>query len=271
MNKKHTEAELVLLKLHKLFGDNLGIEVQPNNMKRGSNVYNDEIDQQYLNRSLINLGKKHNIKVVPACNSHYLNKEDSSTHDVLLAIGAHQPVFSNYRLKYNVPEFYLKSEEEIKTFFSRNYGEEFAQEICNNTQYFADLCEVPEWIDPKFSNPSGKELPVFPVKDEYDYNEFLNWLNNQSDEIKKLEEDKQYLRYRCEIELSNLKNINESNIQIYKDRLFEEIDVFEYHGFSSYMLVVADYIKWARDNNVAVGERQRLCRWIFSCLSFKNS
>lgn len=65
---KVDEAETSLLKLKEIFQDKLGIEIQPNNMKRGSNVYNDEIDQQFLNRRLIDLGKKHNIKIIPACN-----------------------------------------------------------------------------------------------------------------------------------------------------------------------------------------------------------
>ena len=249
MNKENEKAEEVLLKLKNIFKDNLAIEVQANNMKRNSNVYNDEIDQQFLNRSLINLGKKHSIKIVPTSNSHYLNKQDHDVHDALLAIGSHQTIYSNFRLKYNAPEFYLKSEEEVKSFFSRNYGEDFATEICNNTQYFADMCEYPDWIDPKYSNPSGKELPIYPVKDEKDYNLFLEWLKVQSEDIKQIDEDKQYLRYKCEIELNN-KFPNDS---IYRERLEKELDTIYYCGVSSYMLVVADYINWAKNNKVSVG------------------
>lgn len=249
MNKENEKAEEVLLKLKNIFEDNLAIEVQANNMKRNSNVYNDEIDQQFLNRSLINLGKKHSIKVVPTSNSHYLNKQDHDVHDALLAIGSHQTIYSNFRLKYNAPEFYLKSEEEVKSFFSRNYGEDFAAEICNNTQHFADMCEYPDWIDPKYSNPSGKELPIYPVKNEKDYNLFLEWLKTQSEDIKNIDEDKQYLRYKCEIELSN----KFPNDPIYRERLEKELDTIYYCGVSSYMLVVADYINWAKNNKVSVG------------------
>lgn len=254
MNRKLDEAESSILKLHSIFGDDLGLEVLPNNMKRGANYYTDEIDQQFINKQLINFGKKHNIKVVAACNSHYINKEDHETHDVLLAIGSHQPVYSNFRIKYNVPEFYLKSGDEVKAFFTRNYGEEFAQELCDNSIYFANLCEVTEWIDPKFTNPSGKELPIFPVKDQDDYNEFINWISLQEENIKSLDEDKQYLRFWCDKFFeSRVKNLSEVDLKIYKDRLDEEFDVLEFHGFSSYMLIVADYIFWARKNGIAVG------------------
>ena len=255
MNHKTDEAEQTLVRLHAIFGDNLGIEVQPNNMKRGSNIYNDEIDQNFLNRQLINLGKKLNIRVVAACNAHYLKKEDHDTHDVFLAIGSHQPVYSNYRLKYPVPDFYLKTGEEVKAFFTRNYGEETAQSLCNNSLYFANLCEVPQWIDPKFSNPTGKELPVFPVKDETDYPEFIEWISRQSADLQKLEEDKLFLRYRCEkLFDSRVKNLTPEQRTQYFVRIDEELDVLEYHGFSSYMLIVADFIEWARAQEIAVGE-----------------
>jgi DNA polymerase-3 subunit alpha len=256
MNKKFDEASKTLLKLKSIFGDNLGLEVQPNNMKRGQNIFNDEIDQQFLNRRLIDLGKEHGIKIVPACNAHYLKKEDSATHDVFLAIGSHQPVYSNYRLRYPVSDFYLKTGEEVEVFFARNYGEDFAKEICSNTIYFADMCEVPDWIDPKFSNPSGKELPIFPVKDEKCYSNFLEWLSSQAKEIYgTLGEDKSYLRYRCENAFeSRIKGLTPENRKQYEDRLLEELGVIEFHDFSSYMLIVADFIDWARNNGIPVGD-----------------
>jgi DNA polymerase-3 subunit alpha len=255
MNHKTDEAEQTLLRLQKIFGVNLGIEVQPNNMKRGSNIYNNEIDQNFLNRQLINLGKKHNIRVVPACNAHYLTKEEAETHDVFLAIGSHQPVFSNYRLKYPVPDFYLKTGDEVKAFFTRNYGEEYAQQLCDNSVYFANLCEIPQWIDPKFSNPTGKELPVFPIKDEPDYNNFLCWSSKQSPEVQKLEKDKQFLRYRVQTNFDAYSlDFTPEQVEQYRKRIDEELDVLEFHGFSSYMLIVADFIEWARKHDIAVGE-----------------
>lgn len=250
MDKRFDEAESTLLKLKDLFGDNLGLEVQPNNMRRGSNIYNNEIDQKFFNYKAIEFGKKHNIKVVPACNSHYVNKEDHDVHDVLLSIGSHQPVYSTYRLRYPVSDFYLKSAEEVKSFFARNYGDSYSEQICENSLYFADLCEIPEWIDPKYSNPSGKELPQFPVKDQADYNNFIEWTKQQSEDIKSLNEDKLYLRYVCNKNFgSRIKDVEESKLKEYYDRIEEELSVLEFHDFSSYMLIVADYIEWGRKNS----------------------
>ncbi|HWZ23098.1 MAG TPA: PHP domain-containing protein, partial [Cytophagaceae bacterium] len=155
MTKKSDEAEVALKKLMGIFGDDLGLEIQANALKRGSNLYNDIIEQATVNRWLINLGKKHNVRVVATTNSHYIKKEDHETHDMLLAIGSHQPTYSNFRLRYDCPDFYMKTGDEVKTFFERNFGSDYAEEVCANTIYFADKCEEPLWIDPKYSNPSG--------------------------------------------------------------------------------------------------------------------
>jgi DNA polymerase-3 subunit alpha len=256
MNGKIDEAEQSLLRLKNIFGDNLGIEIQPNNMKREANIYNDEIDQQFLNRKLIDLGKKHNIRVVAACNAHYLLKEEHEIHDVLLSIGSHQPIYSTYRLRYPVSEFYLKSGDEVKIFFERNY--ENAEQFCENSIYFSNLCEEPDWIDPKFSNPSGKELPYFPVKDDESYEDFKKWLCNQNDYIKNLSEDKSFLRYKVEISFFK-QNIEEDKIEQYKERIIKEFDVLEHLDLSSYMLITADFLDFARKNGISVGPGRGSC------------
>ena len=196
--KNFNDAEIDTKRLIEIFGiDNLGIEVQPNALNRPTTLYYNSINQIFTNYHLIKLAEKFNLRVVPTTNSLYLHKEDANIHDVLLAIGAMQPVYSNARLKYNVPDFYMKSGEEIKVFFARNFGEEFANEICNNTIYFADKSENPIWIDPTYSNAGSKELPVFDVKNVNDYDSFQEWLSKQSDKIKKISEDAAYLRFRC--------------------------------------------------------------------------
>jgi len=173
----------------------------------------------------------------------------------LLAIGAMQPTYSNARLRYAVPDFYLKSYEEVRSFFARNFGDKFAEEICANTLYFADKCEIPEWIDPKYSNPNGKELPVFPVKEVADYTQFQEWLNEQTVNIQSLAEDSAYLRYKCyQVFNSKIKNrVSLIKEREYIERIEEELSVLDFQGFSSYMLIVADYIDWARKKGIGIG------------------
>jgi len=254
MKQNFDRATEATLRLKKIFGDDLGLEVQPNSMKRNANLHHDSLDQDLVNRQIIKLAKTHNIRIVATTNTHYAKKEESKVHDALLTIGSHQSIFSDFRVKYPVPEFYLKTGDEVKSFFERLFPDD-ADAICENSIYFADKCEIPDWIDPKFSNPSGKELPIFPVKDEPVYLNFLEWLKewekDNSEHDKNLEEDKLYLRYVCERELKA--KISEDKMAQYRERLDEEIDVMEFHGFSSYMLIVADYINWARKNDIPVG------------------
>ena len=144
----------------------------------------------------------------------------------------------------------MKTGEEVRVFFERNHKEK-ASEFVANSIYFADKCEIQEHIDPKFSNPSGKELPVFPCKDEADYSDFLEWQKTRAKKITELDEDKQFLRFRCERVF--LDKAPTGKVPEYRARLEEELDVLYYCGISSYMLIVADYVAWARKNGISVG------------------
>lgn len=245
-NRKSDKAKEQAKRLKDIFGDNLALEIQPHNMRRNLTPYNDYEDQALVNRQLIKFGNELDIKVICTSNTHYLTKDDHEAHDVMLAIGSGQQVKSQARLKYD-NEFYLRSREEMEQFFSRLYKEK-AQDFCDNTLYFSSLCEQPDWIDPKFTNPSGKELPEFQVNQEPNYEIFSRELDKYSAE---LSEDQKYLRWLCDQNFA--KKVPAGKEQEYRDRLQEEFDVIEYHNFSSYMLIVADYVQFARKNNIPVG------------------
>lgn len=254
MSKKFDEAEIALDKLVKIFGrDNLGLEVQANTLKRNANYYHDAIEQTFVNHQIIKLAKKYDLRAVATTNAHYIKKEDADVHNVLLAIGSHQPIYSNFRLKYDCPDFYIKTGDEVKSFFERSY-KDYASTLCENSVFFANLCEEPKWIDPKFSNASGKELPEFPVKDEPDYQEFLTWVDANIPHLKHLEQDKLFLRFRCEkyFETRVANRVDPKLLPEYHARIEEELEVFEFHGFSSYMLIVADFIEFGRSQNVPI-------------------
>jgi len=263
-NRNFEEANNVVEKLINIFGkDNLGLEVQTHTLSRSQNQYHDKFDQRLINHYIIKtLAPKYGLKIIPTTNSHYINKDDAQTHDVLLAIGAKQPVFSGNRLKYSdQSEFYVKSYEEVRDFFGRNYnkefGENFAESLCQNTIDFANMCEQPEWVNPKFTNPSGKELADFPVEKAEDYKDYLNWVINQNQDVQNLAMDKSYLRYKCEIGLKN--KCPKGKEKEYQERLDEELDVIEFQGLSSYMLIVADYLEWARKNGISIGPGRGSC------------
>lgn len=252
MNDDLPQAKAVAKRLWDIFGDNFALELQPNDLKRRETPYGGAVDQNLINRQLRKIGIELGCRCVVATGSLYSIKEEHRAHDVLLAIGSGQPLRSQSRITYNVNDFYLKSAEEAESYFTRHasyWGEDFIKSLFDNSKYFDELCEQPDWIDPKFSNPSGKELPEFPVKDQKDYDDFLKWKENYY--AKDLAEDVLYFRYKCEIGFA--KKVPLGSESEYRERLKEELDVLEYHGFSSYMLIVADYIEYAKNNGILVG------------------
>lgn len=254
--KKFEEAENNAARLKTIFGDNLGIELQAHALKRVNNAYSGEIDQQFTNDRLKEIADKLDIRCVVTTDAHYLTPDQNKSHDVLLAIASGNPVDSGSRLRYQgtngiLSDFYVKSGDEVFAKLERQYGRKdpgFARKCIDNTKYFADLCETPEWVDPKFSNPTGKELPEFPVQDQYDYREFKEWLKTNN-KYSSLEEDKSYLRYRCEIALEK----EFPNNSQYRDRLEVELDVLYYCGVSSYMLLVFDIIDMCKRTGIPHG------------------
>lgn len=249
--RKIDEAKKQALRLKSIFGDSLALEVQPHSMRRTANLYKDYEDQKFTNYQLIKMGDELGIKVIVATDAHYMLPEEHEAHDVMLAISSGQPIFSGNRLKYTA-NFHVQSREEVKNSLVNILGEykNRADEFCNNTLFFSAMCEEPDWIDPKYSNPSGKELPEFPVKDQEDYFEFKAWSELHS-EFKGQQEDVVYLRYWAYKEFDKMTPLDKRDE--YWARLMEEFEVIEYHGFSSYMLIVADYIDWCRKNKIRVG------------------
>lgn len=248
--KKYDKAFENAQRLKNIFGDDFAIELQAYALKRVNTSYSGEIDQISTNKRLREIAEKLDIKCIVSTNAHYVYAEQHEAHDVLLAVAAGQPVNSGSRLKYENAQLHIRSEEDIYNKLSRiSYDKDFAKKCIENTKYFADKCEFPDWIDPKHSNPSGKELPEFPVKDQDDYSEFIKW--NETNYINGKNEDEMYLRYRCYIGL--ISKVPESDIPKYQERLDIEFEVIEKHGFSSYMLIVMDYLEFARKNNILIG------------------
>lgn len=252
--RKIDEAKTQAARLKNIFGDSLAIEIQPHGMRRVANLYKDYEDQKFTNYQLIKIGDELGIKVIVATDAHYLMPEDHDAHDVVLAMSAGQPITSGNRLKYS-SEFYVKSREEIKNILTQILGSyrDRADEFCDNTLYFAAMCEEPDWIDPKFHRPPNVnwELPTFPVKDQPDYLEFDKWCNSKNVSF---DEDDAYLRFCCEKEFDKyFPNLSESDRKIYQDRVEKELDILEYKNLSSYMLIVADYVGWAKREGIPVG------------------
>jgi DNA polymerase III subunit alpha len=217
-----------------IFNDRFFLELQPHALhavqKNGK-----EVNQQKLNESLLKISSDYDIPYVITCDAHYRDKEHAKYHDFMLAIKDKKAVDDPDRFRYGVQDMYLKTGEEIIDFF----GPKIAQVGMGNSIKIMQSCREPHYIA-----PSGPKLPTFPVQKQEDYDDFLEWKKKLGSTIP---EDKAYLRFKCiEGFKENLSHLPAEDKEMYWDRVKVELGVLEDQNFSSYMLIVADYINWAK-------------------------
>lgn len=173
--------------------------------------------QKSLNQFLFDLGKKLNIQMVATNDAHYTHKSDARSQDVLMCIQMQKSINDANRLKFPSDEFYLKNGEEMSSLFSDH------PEVISNTVEIAERCNVK--ID--FGNHL---LPQFPVPEG--------------------ESDRSFLRKLCEEFFA--KKYPEAT-EVHKERLEHELKTIEDMGFSSYFLIVWDFVRFAKENSIPVG------------------
>ena len=205
------------LELQQVFGDRLYFEIQENGID----------EQKVANKGLIRLGDELGIKLVATNDCHYLNRDESYAHEVLLCIQTGKTITDPKRFRFSTDELYFKSPEEMARQFS------YCPEALANTLEVADRCN----LELTFGE---HHFPIFPVPE----NESLETLFEKS----------------CwdglETRLDHLREIRKVSPELeqqYRDRLTMEIGVIQEMGFSGYFLIVADFINWAKSKKIPVG------------------
>lgn len=225
-----------------IYGDRFFIELQPHLLKDG------DIDQDMVNKKLLSIAEKFGIPYIVTNDTHYLTKQSERYHDVLLALKDKKELNDPTRHRYGIDEFYVKDSDEIYAFMASRYGKDVADAALENTVKISEMCEPPNYLETK-----GNHLPIFPVAESSDYAEFLEW----KQKVKlpaSLPEDAGYMRFRCVRGFQRrFSQMSDEQIDDRMKRLQKELKIIEKNKFSSYMLVVADFINWARENRILVG------------------
>ncbi|KKN37894.1 hypothetical protein LCGC14_0759030, partial [marine sediment metagenome] len=256
----YVEALKIANRFKTIFGDDLYLEMQPHDLKvyqrvrKTGEVENDAhgdpiviVDQPYLNRKLVQMSEELDIPLVATCDVHYLNKEDAEIHDMLMAINEKRPLSDTTRHRYEVEEFYMKTGGEVVSYFTEKFNRKLAIEICNNTVEIANKCEDSSYID-----SSEIRFPKFDTESEGDYPEFLEWNKKQKHNGKK--EDQAFMRFRCvKAFKEKYGHLPKEKKEKYKQRMIDEVNVLEFHNFSSYMLITSDFILKAKEQGFRVG------------------
>jgi DNA polymerase-3 subunit alpha len=229
-------------RLNAIFNNRFYLEIQPHALfAEGKN--GKVVNQTKLNEAMIRISHDKNIPYVITCDAHYRDKDHAKYHDMMLAIKDKKPISDPNRFKYGVQDMYLKDHEEIIDFF----GKDVADLGMKNSLRINDMCEVPHYLE----NPSKAILPKFPIKNEKNYGEFHSWYSKNCPDI---DEDKAYLRYQCMLGFTNkLGDLSPNDKKEYWERVKKELSILESRDFSSYMLIVADYINWAKNNGIPCG------------------
>ena len=225
LNLGEKQAEDALLWWKEEFKDDFYIELMRHNQQ----------DEKIVNETLLKFSKNHDIKIVATNNTFYLEQKDSNAHDILLCVkdGEKQatPKGKGRGYRYGLPndEYYFKSTAEMKALFAD------LPEAIINIQEIVDKIEI-------FTLARDVLLPAFDIPDEF------KDVKDEEDEGKRGENN--FLKHLTFVGAK--KRYGEITESI-KERLDFELSVIEKTGYPGYFLIVEDFIREARNMDVAVG------------------
>lgn len=178
-------------------------------------------EQQTVNSQLIRLSKDLNIPLVATNDCHYTLEKDAEAHDVLLCIQTGKKLTDTDRMKYDGGQFYVKSESEMQNLFS------YVPDAIENTGKIASRCHV----EITFGN---YKIPTYILPDGYD-------------------QPYSFLHTLCEKGIrQRYPDLAGEDDDRYK-RMSYELQTIDQMGFVEYILIVWDYINWAKTHGIAVG------------------
>ena len=179
-------------------------------------------EQDRANESIVRIARELGRPLVGTADVHYLRREDYSTHAALLCVQT-KSTLAQPKLSFDTNEFYLKDVAEMEEAF-REWPE-----AVPTTLEIAERCDIElelgNLLLPSYETPDGSR-PA----------EYLRHLTQQG------------LRER----------FGDPPPAAAVERLETELEVIEKMGFESYFLIVWDFVKYAKDNGIAVGPGKRI-------------
>jgi DNA polymerase-3 subunit alpha len=210
-------AQDILLQLKALFPNRLYVEIQRHEDGTIGAA------ERRIEPELLNLAYAHDLPLVATNDVHFGESDMMEAHDALFCI-ADKTILSDPKRRHLTPEHYFKSAKQMRALFAD------LPEACDNTLVIARRCSIwPYKVDPI--------LPPFPTQ------------AGRSE----IEELKAQARDGLNLRLTAQNTHDETIVKQYQDRLEFELGVIISMGFPGYFLIVSDFIKWAKNNNIPVG------------------
>ncbi|MEC7393192.1 MAG: DNA polymerase III subunit alpha, partial [Cyanobacteriota bacterium] len=200
-----------------VFGDDYYLEIQDHGSP----------EDRIVNVEIVKIAKELGIQIVATNDAHYLSKQDVEAHDALLCVLTGKLITDEKRLRYTGTE-YIKTEEEMGLLFGDHLEPEVVQEAIANT------VKVAEKVEP-YDILGRYQMPRFPIPEGHTPVSYLREVTEQG--------------LRDRLELSPDAALPDD----YAERMAHELKIMEQMGFPTYFLVVWDYIRFAREQNIPVG------------------
>jgi len=218
-HNKLKQIEESVKELKNIFKDKFYFEIQRHN----------EPGEENYENFIMELSAKYQIPLIATQEVFYLKKDMYEAHDALVCIGEKNFVDNANRFKFSNQHFLKKNEDLIQLF------RDIPEALENNYNFTH-----------RFNFKPKKSVPVLPS---------IRTKQNVTVKQELLLQAKQGLKNRLENFI--LKKIKEKNLQnlpkIYEDRLIHELDIINSMNYSGYFLIVSDYIRWSKKNNIPVG------------------
>ena len=213
------QVDLLASKIKSIFGNRFYLEIQRHN----------DNDQKSIENNLLDLSKTKKIPIIASQEVFYIDQDMFEAHDALLCIGQKTYVNDEKRKKYS-DQHYIKSTDEINKIY-----QDIPEALDNNYNFPL-----------RFSYKLEKSLPNLPS---------IQISSNLTEQEELLRQSKIGLKNRLEnFVFKQQKNFDKPKIEkIYTERLNHEINIINKMNYAGYFLIVSDYIKWAKKNNIPVG------------------
>ena len=220
LSDQYDEAKRLAFTYADIFGkNNYFLEVQDHHLDQDKRL------TPQVNR----LSQETGLKLVVTNDSHYLRRDDARAHEILLCIQTGKMMNDPNRMRWNTPDFYLKTRDEMMELF----GE--LEDAVDRTWEIAQRCNV---TLEKVSEP----FPKFDVPAEHSTDTYFEYVARQGFE-----------KRRPRLEAMRAKGALKHDLADYAERLDREIKMIQSMKFSGYFLIVWDFIRYARSQGIPVG------------------
>src|SRR6204780_4204631 len=220
LSEKYDQARANAYRLRDIFGKgNFFLEVQDQGM---------EIEAR-INRDLVSLSRESGIPLVATNDCHYLTQSDSHAQEVLMCIQTGKTMSDGQRMKFATDQFYFKTAEEMAQVFRE------LPDAVSRTVTIAERCNVKIQ---RVSNP----FPEFKVPEGHTTDSYFEKVAREG-----------FTTRALQLERLSRENHLRHSLSDYESRLTAEIQMIQKMRFAGYFLIVWDFIRYARAQEVPVG------------------